>query len=156
MSTPNTVTLEVPAEKAEALLALLSLLPDAEAPAAPTKLRRNAAGRLVDEQGRFVKEDAAPKAVATKKATKKATPKAAPKTAPKAPAKGKALGVKLEAGTIPLGKRGNGLLARRSAHRLANIVGVPQRELAQLTIEEAVALATKVGQKHKVVPAASL
>lgn len=152
MNTPNTVTLEVPAEKAEALLALLSLLPDADAPAAPTKLRRNAAGRLVDERGRFVKEDAAPKAAATKKAT----PKAATKTAPKAPTKGKDLGVKLEAGTMPLGKRGNGLLARRSAHRLANIVGVPQRELAQLTIEEAVALATKVGQKHKVVPAASL
>lgn len=41
---------------------------------------------------------------------------------------------------LVLGVRGNGLLARRSAHALAEATGLPQRDLAKLTAEEARAL----------------
>lgn len=61
------------------LVTKLSFVVDPEAPAkAVTTVRRNAAGRLIDDKGRYLPEEA-PKAKATKKAApkaKKASPKA--------------------------------------------------------------------------------
>lgn len=57
---------------------------------------------------------------------------------------------------LVLGVRGNGLLARRSAHTLAEATGLPQRDLAKLTAEEARELVLKHGINADWVPAASL
>jgi len=57
---------------------------------------------------------------------------------------------------LTLGVRGNGLLARRSAHTLAQATGKPQHELAKLTADEARALVLSLGIDAEWVPAASL
>lgn len=57
---------------------------------------------------------------------------------------------------MTLGIRGNGLLARRSAHELAPVLGVPQRELAKKDANEVRSLVLARGIDADWVPAASL
>ena len=52
---------------------------------------------------------------------------------------------KVKAQEITLGKRGNGRIARRSAHDLAAHVDLPQHEIAKLDFADAVALAESAG-----------
>lgn len=74
---------------------------------------------------------------------------------PQAPKVTQATNAKAHAKVV-LGVRGNGHLARRSAHVLAQMTGAPQRDLAKMTADEARAFTQEHGIEADWVPATEL